>query len=528
MKLSSYNIAKLSCLLFALSLISCNSLTKNKTNNQSFKYHDLLNIAKNIAKKPYTPRKTNLPESIINLDYSQYNMINFKQEYGLWTQDKLPFMINFFPLGTKLYTVPVELNEIVDGKVQKVPYDQNHFTYYGPVVFAQKAMPKNAGYAGFKIVHNDSSGSPEFAVFLGSSYFRILSKGSTYGLSARGIAINTGIKGVSEEFPAFTKYWLEKPAKDAKSLNIYAILEGQSITGAYHFILTPGEKASVKVKSTLYLRKKVQVLGLAPLTSMYWFNEYTNYHFNDYRPRVHNSDGLIISQKEGENIIWKPLVNYPQHIMNNNDTKTNAPYFFGLLQRTRGYNNYMDPLVKYNLNPSAWIKPDNDWKSGTVRLFQLQTTSEWLDNINTFWIPDNYPEIGKPYNFDYTINFSLKEPNEKLSYVKFTNIGLKELNNIKEDSKNRDTVFVLSYSGSNINKKGVKVKLEVPDGVQIIQKPNAEYISDNNTLRVLFMLKGNKLSYSDNPYILKCTLLKDSKQISETWYYQWYPRNQQK
>ncbi|MCP4177523.1 MAG: hypothetical protein GY756_07135 [bacterium] len=526
MKLKSYKLVQITSLLFVFSLISCKSFSDQKTEDHNFNYNDVVKIAENIASTPYIPRKTNLPKSIINLNYSQYNMINFKQKYGLWTKDKLPFMINFFPLGTKLYTVPVELNEVVDGTVKKIQYNQNYFTYYGPVVFAQKAMPKDAGYAGFQIVHNDSSGSPELAVFLGNSYFRILSKGSSYGLSARGIAINTGLEGVSEEFPAFTKYWLEKPEKNSKSLSIYAILEGKSITGAYHFILTPGKTALVKVESTLFLRNKIKLLGLAPLTSMYWFDEYTNYHFNDYRPQVHNSEGLIISQNKGNNIIWKPLVNYPKHKMNNNDSKTISPEFFGLIQRTRGYNNYMDPLVRYHLNPSAWVKPDNEWKSGTVRLFQLQTTNEWLDNINTFWIPDNYPEIGKPYKFDYTIYFSLNEPNEKLTYVKFTNIGLKELSSKMEKLGNQNSVFVLSYAGKDIKKGNIKAKLEVSDGVNIIQQPEAKYISDNDTLRVLFILKANQLSYSDNPYILKCTLFKNNKQMSETWYYQWYPQAQ--
>ncbi|HJO95264.1 MAG TPA: glucan biosynthesis protein [Victivallales bacterium] len=524
---SGFNkIVTLVILLSIFVFYSSKSFSTPKACQNNFTYKNVVKIAENLSKKPFKPRVSNLPESVKNLTYSQYNMINFKQKNGLWTKDKLPFMINFFPLGTKLYTVPVELNEIINGKATKIPYDQNNFTYYGPVVFAQKAMPIDAGYAGFQIVHNDSAGSPEFAVFLGNSYFRILSKGSSYGLSARGIAINTGLEGVSEEFPAFTKYWLKKPAKDDKCLIIYAILEGKSITGAYHFTLTPGETAVVKIKSTLYLRNKVELLGLSPLTSMYWFDEYTNYHFNDYRPQVHNSEGLIISKNKGSDIIWKPLVNYPKHKMNNNDTKTITPDYYGLIQRTRGYNNYMDPLVRYHLNPSAWIIPNNDWKSGTVRLFQLQTTNEWLDNINTFWMPDNYPEIGKPYNFDYTIFFSLKEPNEKLAYVKFTNSGLKELSSQMEKLGNQDSVFVLSYAGNEIKKTNIKVKLEVSDGVNIVQHPEAKYISDNNTLRVLFILKANQLSYSDNPYILKCTLFKDNKQISETWYYQWYPRIQ--
>lgn len=504
-------------------LCSCSTpnlfLKENPT--PEFCFSDAIKTAEAEAQKPYQAKEIKIPKTIANLTYSQYNLMRYNIDYDLWRKENLPFRVSFFPLGMPLYSIPVDIYEITSENLLKpAPFSPDFFCYEEQVQFIKKEMPSNAGYAGFKLRYKPEGNEypDEFAAFLGGCYFRIVSDGSSYGLSNRGIVINTGLEKVSEEFPVFEKFWLKKPDKNSKNLTIYTYLNGPSVTGAYSFTIKPGKKAEVDVKSVIFLRQKVKLLGFSPITSMFWFSEGKIHNFYDYRPSVHNSEGLIVSEKNND--IWEPLVNYPDHKMiNDNIYCESTPNFFGLIQRNREYNFYMDPSVKYHLNPNCWIIPGNNWGPGNIRLFILPTLTEWADNINAFWIPDKLPEIGKAYEFDYKIVYSLEEPERKLTYVKYTNIGL-DLN----DAKN--TIFALSYEDKTgeieKNSNEIKIKLETPKEVKVVSSPSIEKISFNNTWRVIFTLTSNKLDYTDKPYIIKVTLLVKDKPISEMWYYQWY------
>lgn len=507
-----------------LLIIFCFYFTSNlsaeeKSKSVEFCFSDVIKTAETESKKPYQAKKITIPKVVENMSYEQYGAIRYNPDYDLWYKENIPYRLSFFHLGM-LYNTPVDIYEITDtNTIKPVPFSPDFFSCSTKdTISINKAMPKNAGYAGFKIYNPYPN---ELVVFLGSSYFRVISEGCSYGLSNRGIAVNTGLENVVEEFPAFEKFWLKKPKKINKELTIYAYLNGTSITGAYSFTIKPGKKVELDVKSVIFLRQKVKLLGFAPITSMFWFSSGIGitHNFNDYRPSVHNSEGLILSEKNVK--IWEPLVNYPNYKVINDDIHCEStPNYFGLIQRNREYNFYMDPGVRYHLNPSCWIIPQGNWGAGKIRLFIFPTLHEWVDNVNAFWLPDKLPEIGKPYEFNYKIIYSLKEPETQLDYVKYTNIGV-DLHNAK------NTIFALSYNDSsgeiekNYNK--IKIKLETPKGIKIVSPPSIEKISFNNTWRVIFTLSSKKLDYSDNPYIIKVTLLVKDKPISETWYYQWYP-----
>jgi len=513
-------------LIFLLAFL-CSCSTSNLLLKESlspeFSFSDVIKLAETEAKKTYQAKQITLPDIIKNMSYDQYNEIKYNHEYDLWYKKGIHYRVSFFHLGM-LYNTPVDIYEITDEKIVKpVPFSPDFFSCFSKdAITINKAMPKNVGYAGFRLTYDleRKDDLPNDAVFLGSSYFRIASGGCSYGLSNRGIAINTGLENVPEEFPVFEKFWIKKPEKKSKEIAIYAYLNSPSVTGAYYFTIKLGASPEIDVKSVLFLRQKVQLLGLAPITSMFWFTTGILSSFPDTRPSVHNSEGVIVSDSGRE--IWEPLVNYPLHKMINDDIYCSSiPNYFGLIQRKREYNFYMDPGVKYHLNPNCWIIPKNNWGAGKIRLFILPTLREWEDNINIFWIPDNMPEIGKPFEFDYKIIYSLKEPERKLAYVKYTNIGV-DLNNAK------NKVFILSYDDKTgeieKNIKNIKVKVELPKEVRLInQKLVVEKIPYNNTWRTIIALRGKKLNYADKPYIIKVTLMVKKRPISETWYYQWYP-----
>ncbi len=489
--------------------------------NAVFSFENLINEAENLAKVPYKERVSPLPESLQNLSYSQFNLMRYNINDDLWAKDDLLFSVSFFPLGTSLYCFPVEIYEIDQkGIPEKVPFSPDFFQYEDKVQFIRNQMPKDAGYAGFKIRCKSKGNAypDECAAFLGNSYFRVICDGSSYGLSNRGLAINTGVDKVAEEFPAFEKFYLVKPSKGDESLTIYALLNGKSVTGAYLFKVTPGAEAVVEVKSILFLRNEVNLLCMAPITSMFWFTLGQPNNFHDYRPSVHNSEGVIL--QEGTTRIYEPLTNYPLHKMINNDIQCSDLKYFGLVQRNREYNRYMDPCVKYQLNPSCWVIPLNGWGKGKVRLFELPTLTEWMDNINLFWVSDKHQKPGVPIKLDYKIVYSLKEPENDLSYVEYTNLGQDSVNS-------QNTIFALSFADKNgiIEKsKNIKIDLQLPDDVVIVSPPSIENIPFNDTWRVLFTLTSRKkLTYADKPFIIRCILKDGLESVSEEWYYLWYP-----
>src|SRR6185436_2924183 len=186
-------------------------------------------------------------------------------------------------------------------------YVPDLFTF-GPLV------PKPSGdtdlhYAGFRMRYplNSKDVLDEFLVFQGASYFRAVGKDLLYGLSARGLAIDTG-QPQGEECPFFRSCWIRTPEEGAKTVVVFALLNSQSATGAYRFTIKPGDATVMDVEAMLFPRRDIEHAGIAPLTSMYLFGTLNKAGFDDYRSAVHDSDGLLMVNGR-EEWIWRPLSN---------------------------------------------------------------------------------------------------------------------------------------------------------------------------------------------------------------------------
>jgi glucans biosynthesis protein len=125
---------------------------------------------------------------------------------------------------------------------------------------------------------------------------------------------------------------------------------------------------------------------------------------DDYRPEVHDSDGLSMESAEGE-WIWRPLVN-PKRLLVTSFAMTN-PHGFGLMQRDRSPASYEDPEAQYERRPSAWVEPVGPWGSGRVELVQIPTPDETNDNIVAYWVPSVAPAPGRPFDFAYRLHWQM-------------------------------------------------------------------------------------------------------------------------
>ena len=366
----------------------------------AFGFEDVDARAKELAAAPFSRASSALPRELQGISYDQYRDIRFRRNRFLWNRARLPFEVAFFHPGW-LYDQPVKISEIVDDKVREIKFDPESFEYGSNKI--DPAKLRDLGFAGFRVHYslNTPRFKDEVLVFLGASYLRALGKSQLYGLSARGLAIDP-VSPAGEEFPRFTEFWLEKPAAGAEELTIYALLDSRRASGAYRFVLQPGEETVLEVKARLYLREKVGKLGIAPLTSMFSFGENQRAQREDYRPEVHDSDGLALQAGGGE-WLWRPLVNPRRPLFS--AFPTTSPRGFGLMQRDRDFGHYEDLEARYELRPSAWIEPKGKWGAGRVELVQSPAPDETSDNIVAYWVPENLPAPREPYDFEYRMRW---------------------------------------------------------------------------------------------------------------------------
>ena len=368
----------------------------------AFGFEDVLKRARTISSSPFDAASAPLPEALAKLDFDHWREIRFKAEANPLARENGRFQLQLFHLG-HLFQRAVTIN-IVDGGAAQPLGNLSKFFDYGSNKFP-KPLPDNLGVAGFRIHFpvNDARRMDEFVSFLGASYFRWLGRGQKYGLSARGLSIGTGLLDNKEEFPQFREFWIENPRAGAASIQVSALLDSPSLSGAYQFNFTPGVESPVDVTATLFARTSVAHVGLAPLTSMYFVGE-NDRHLNDrnkydeFRPELHDSDGLLIHTADDE-WIWRPLHNpLVQEVHRFAVTDVRG---YGLIQRDREFAHYQDIELNYEERPSYWIEPLEDWGEGNVELVELATRDETFDNIIVAFVPKESVETDAPYNFSY-------------------------------------------------------------------------------------------------------------------------------
>lgn len=476
--------------------------------------------AKELASKPFQAvNQEALPAWMKGLTYDQYRDIRFRNEVSLWHDAPTSFRAQFFHPGY-IYREPVKIHEFTDTHRQDVRFTREFFTY-GPLVSPQVDVDGAEGFAGFRFMTDFGRGTTdELGVFQGASYWRLLSRDTRYGLSARGLAIDTGSDGKAEEFPRFSEFWLQKPKQGETALRFFALLDSRSVSGAYEFAITPGDDTVMNVRAVLFPREKVQRFGVAPLSSMYWFGENSKRRFDDFRPEVHDSDGLAVHTTTGEKM-WRPLVNDTNRL-EFSFLPGDGVKGFGLLQRDRRYEAYEDSEAAYHLRPSVWMEPTNDWGKGKVMLMEIATQRELDDNIVATWVPDETPVPGQRYEFRYRqVWTSQLDPAKAGGIVVATRTGVHEW-------EPEQRTMIVEFEGGEL--ATTKSADELSAVVEMVGDVN-EKIAVNHTniqkigasrwrlsFRVSPKEDGKKLS-EIGAAEMRCCLKKGENYITETWVY---------
>ncbi|GAC16138.1 glucan biosynthesis protein [Aliiglaciecola lipolytica] len=488
-----------------------------KPNVDKITYEMVKGQAKKLSTEEYKKVSSELPEQLAEMTYSEYRNIRFNPDKAIW-KDKSKFELQLFHPGF-LYKNPVMLR-LVDSNAgsNTVTFKGDKFIYENEAKALEGIAPPDAGFAGFRVHYplNTHQYKDELAVFLGASYFRIVGPGQTYGISARGLAINTA-HASGEEFPEFTRFWIIEPESAADNLVIYALLDSKSVTGAYRFELTAGLTTEVKVNSQIYARTDVEKLGVAPLTSMLLSSETTTKHFDDFRPEVHDSDGLLMITSNGEQI-WRQL-NNPKSLQVTSMQDT-QPKGFGLLQRDTEFDHYSDIEANYHSRPGIWITPDNNWGAGRLELVEIPTNSETNDNIVSYWVPEEQLKKGQTREFNYTLNTvsgDLKQSN-LATVVRAMNswAALPGENNPPAKTVRKIVVDFSENQLTNLTQNiPIEANLQVNGGKY--DELIVRQLPDKKSWRVSYTLNADE----DRAVDMRLSLSLRGKPISEVWNYVW-------
>lgn len=482
-------------------------------------FEHVTGLAAERAHGAFEPPASSLPEGLRGITYDQYRSIRFRPERALW-RDETRFEVQFFHPGF-LFPHPVRVNTLEAGFVRPLDFEQDLFRYDAEASALAGQGADAPGFAGFRLHYplNTPGYKDEVMVFLGASYFRLVGPGQVYGLSTRGLAIDTAAPG-GEEFPAFREFWLVRPAPEADRVTILALLDSPSVSGAYRFDLTAGDQVLVDVEKRLFARTDVGKLGIAPLTSMYYLGDTSLRDHDDFRPRVHDSEGLQVLTGAGE-WIWRPLVN--PRAVRRVSLRDRDPGGFGLVQRNREFAQYLDLEAEYHRRPSQWVTPlDGDWGAGGVELVEIPTPDETHDNIVTYWVGERAFSAGdrRLYRYRLTV-FDDMPPGDPPARVVRTRSGWGAVPGAADPPPRSLRRYIVDFAGGALEGLGpdaaVGVRLDTSSGS--LADAGVRRLPDNQGWRATFLLDPEGERAAD----LRLMLTLDDVPVTETWNHVWYP-----
>lgn len=462
-------------------------------------------LAEGLAKAEYVKPKIDLPAPFGALSRDQYRDIRFRTEQAIWRPERLDFELQLLALGW-LYGTPVEMWLVEGGEARQLKADGKMFAI-GPQI---ENPPADAPFAfsGFRIHGplNRADVNDEYVVFQGASYFRAIGRNQTYGQSARGLALSTA-QPTGEEFPIFRAFYVEKPKSGAPEIVVHALLDSVSVTGAYRFTIQPGEATVMDVDCTLFPRKPLTHVGLAPLTSMYLHGSANRRVDNDFRPAVHDSEGLAVLNGKGERL-WRPLTN-PRKLQISAFMDKN-PKGFGLAQRDRSFAAFEDLDSRYERRPTTWVEPKGGWGDGYVELIEIPANEEIHDNIVVYWKPAKPLEPGTAHRFVYRLHWTERVPAAwSGARVRKTFVAASKNENVQ--------LFVIDFDGPAVRELRDLPVAELGASAGTVNNLVVQRHPEIAGVRVTFELDTAGTEVAE----LRLALKTGDQLISETWLFRW-------
>lgn len=469
---------------------------------ERFSRNVVIEAAKALSEQRFQPLEP-VPQELLQLNYDQYRSIRYRKGAAVWGGTPTRFSIEFFAPGN-LYNTGVDISLVENAEAFPIPLENDAFEGVSEEIAG--LLTSIAKVAGFRLHYSfNEDYQDEFVVFQGASYFRAVSEGQSYGLSARGLAIDVA-EPSGEEFPVFREFWIERPSSSADAIVVHALLDSPSVAGAYRFGIYPGAPTRMDVEATLFPRVEMDHVGIGALTSMYTFGTMDASEIPDYRTAVHDSNGLAIQNGRGE-YLWRPLNN--PRALQVSAFMDNNPRGFGLMQRHRNFDDYQDLEASYHTRPSAWIRPEGNWGEGHVVLVEIPTPSEFNDNIVAYWRPSLPLTPGEPFRFAYHMSWPDERPlPETIGRVARSAYGIKLAQPHPQ--------MVIDYrdlpAGIDLNEVIFDVSLSNGNVIETLAQPN--HLNGARVV-VTFDPQGAQLSE------IRVRPTYQGEAIGEIWLYRW-------
>lgn len=486
------------------------SMTRAEGAPTAFSFETVIDRARAAAAQPFQRPSMALTDPFAGLGYDAFRAIRPRADKRLFGEAQ-GFQVDLLPPGGQ-YADRVEIALVTEGMATPVAFSADFFDFQPEFFpFPDGRAPAGAGaglgFSGFRVRHelNRPGVWDETLVFQGASYFRAVARDTLYGLSARGLALGTG--GPAEEFPLFTAFWIEEPARGADTLTLYAQLDSASVTGAYAFRVTPGVETAMEIEARLFPRADLNAVGVAPLTSMYYFGPESRVGIDDFRDAVHDSGGLRMINGLGERLL-RPLRN-PRKL-EVSAFLDQSPQSFGLIQRFRDFAHYQDAEARYELRPSAWVEPQGDWGRGAVILIEIPTGDEFADNIVAFWRPEAPLLAGSEHAFAYRLVWG-QTPGEALPLAEI--IATRSGKSIHDGDERS---FAVDFDLGRMDAASLTPRIETTageaHGLSLVRLPG-----EGNLGRAAFSLAPGGAETVE----FRLGLYAGDRQVSELWLYRW-------
>ena len=465
----------------------------------------LLDAARALSAAPYVAPDTTLPPPFAGLDYNAYRGIRPIVGKAAMLPQGDGFALDLLPPGL-YFPDPVSIEREADGAFEEVDLVPALFDFQDRYFDNIPDTAPGAGFSGLRLRHplNAPGVMDEIAVFQGASYFRAIGQAMVYGLSARSVALGTGSPG-PEEFPRFTRLRVHAGTGDA--IRLEGVIDSPSLAAYIDITTRPGADTMMDVSITVLPRRDIDDIGIAPLTSMYLKGPMHAAVSDDFRPRVHDSDVLLIENGAGE-ALWRPIGN-PAEVETSAFADRN-PVQFGLYQTARAFEDFEDTEAQYENRPAAMVRPEGAWGDGAVVLVEIPTGTEFMDNIVAFWRPADPILAGQEYRFDYTLHWTKSAPAPDLP------AKILQSRSGREHDRPGTRRFVIDFAGAP---DGRDIDLSVSGASSEAVYGAAKFaLPDAGGTRVTFLLTPETAANAELRLVLRGP---DGQPQSPVWLHRW-------